>query len=89
MAHESVIPPSAGTDPGNLSQLFAVRAYQVADASAVASVDYTQLIFAGVYGYFLFGEQPTVSTVVGGLIIVAASLYIVRGESGPASTRGE
>ncbi len=71
---------------GNLSQYFAVKSYRLADASAVASVDYVQLVFAGAYGFALFGERPSVATVAGALIIVAASLYIVRREgSAPAS----
>lgn len=68
---------------GNLSQVFAVRSYRLVDVSSVASVDYFQLVFAGIYGYLLFGERLTPATALGSLIIVAASLYIVRHEGRP------
>ncbi len=70
---------------GNLSQYFMVKGFRLADASAVASIDYVQLVFAATYGFLLFGEMPSAATLLGALIIVAASLYIVRREGGSPS----
>ena len=39
--------------------------------------DYTRLIFAGIYGYFLFAEFPNINGFLGALIIVFSTLIIL------------
>ena len=66
---------------GTLSQLFAVRAWIVAEATAVAPFDYSRLLYAAILGALFFGEIPGWNTALGATIIVAATLYIARREA--------
>ncbi|MBM3542465.1 MAG: EamA/RhaT family transporter, partial [Alphaproteobacteria bacterium] len=66
---------------GTLSQLFAVRAWIVAEATAVAPFDYSRLLYAALLGALFFGEIPGWNTALGATIIVAATLYIARREA--------
>lgn len=60
---------------GALGQYAAVRAFAIGEASAIAPVDYLKLVFAIIGGALLFMEFPDVWTVVGALVIVAATGY--------------
>jgi drug/metabolite transporter (DMT)-like permease len=66
---------------GAFGQYFAMRAYRVADATAVEPVDYGRLILAAFFGVFVFGEAIDAYTVLGAAIIVASTLYITRREA--------
>jgi drug/metabolite transporter (DMT)-like permease len=50
------------------------------DASAMAPIDYTRLIFAAVIGYAVFNEIPTVWTWAGAGVVVASTLFITLRE---------
>ena len=56
-------------------------AFVRAQASAIAPLIYTQLIWATVLGFFLFGDLPGLLTLVGAAIIVGAGLYVIWRES--------
>ena len=58
-----------------------IRAFAIGEASAIAPVDYSRLVLAAVAGFLLFGSVPDGYTIIGAVIIVAASLYIVRREA--------
>jgi len=62
-------------------QFCLIKAFRLAEATVVNPVDYVRLIFSAVLGYFLFEEIPTVWTVVGAAMIVAATLYILFREA--------
>lgn len=66
---------------GSLGQYFTIRAYRVAEATAVDPVDYVRLMIAGGFGFALFGELPDVWTLVGAVIIISSTLYITRREA--------
>lgn len=66
---------------GSLGHLCYVRAFAMADASAVMPYDYTRLLFAAVIGWAAFGELPTTYTWAGAAIIVASAIYIARREA--------
>ncbi len=63
---------------GTLGQVFTVLGLRGSQATAVMPVDYTRLIFATIYGFFLFGDLPTVWTIAGAIVIAFATLYITR-----------
>jgi drug/metabolite transporter (DMT)-like permease len=50
------------------------------DASALAPLDYSRIVYAAVLGFVLFGEIPGVWSFAGMAIIVAASIYLVMTE---------
>lgn len=66
---------------GGLGQFAFVAAYARAPATVVAPFDYTTLIWAGVLGFFVFGETPSANAVMGALIIAAAGMYIFHREA--------
>lgn len=72
---------------GVASQSMIIRAYQNGEASFIAPFDYSKLLFAGLIGYFLFGEVPDHWTFAGAAIIVGATLYILQRESARGSDR--
>lgn len=58
-----------------------IRGYAIGDTTAVAPFEYSSLIFAAIAGVFIFADLPDVYTILGAMIIVGASLYIVRREA--------
>ncbi len=62
---------------GGASHLLLTESYRFAPASVVAPFDYTQLLWVFLFGYFAFGEVPTVYVLVGAGIIVLAGLYVI------------
>ena len=52
-------------------------AYRHAEASVVAPFEYTSMILGVVVGYFAFGDVATINTLVGGLIVVGAGIFII------------
>ena len=58
----------------------ATRAFVVAEPSAIMPFDYLRMLWYGGAGWLLFGEVPSGWTLIGGVIIVGSSLYIVRRE---------
>ncbi|MCZ0962973.1 DMT family transporter [Paracoccus benzoatiresistens] len=61
---------------GTLSQYLLVRAFAVAEAGVLAPFGYTGLVWAGLWGWMLFGQLPDLWTVAGAALIVAAGLYV-------------
>lgn len=57
------------------------HAFSVADISAVQTVRFLELVWAALLGFLLFGTLPTGWTVAGGIVILAATLWLARRES--------
>ena len=57
---------------GTVGQFLMVGALQIAEASAIAPVDYVRLLLALIVGFFIFSEVPDIWTWVGSGIIVTA-----------------
>ncbi|MBI1244884.1 MAG: EamA family transporter [Alphaproteobacteria bacterium] len=62
-------------------QYCSMRAYRIAEATAVEPVDYGRMVTAAIFGVFVFGERLDTYTVVGALVIAASTLYIARREA--------
>ena len=67
-----------------------MRAYATGELMAVAPIDYSRLVFAGIMGFLLFAELPDRYTLVGAAIIVGSTLYIAYRETylSPCRARG-
>lgn len=65
---------------GFVAMLFIIQAYRRAEAVVVAPMQYSQMIWATVYGALIFDESPDLFTIVGSAIIMASGLYIVLRE---------
>ncbi len=59
-----------------------IRAYTLADAAIVAPMQYSQIIWATLFGWLFFDETSDMLTFVGAGIIIASGVYIVIRESG-------
>ena len=66
---------------GMIGQNFLARAYDAAEVTVVAPVDFMRLPVAALFGFVFFAELPDIWSVLGTLIIVAASLYIAHREA--------
>jgi drug/metabolite transporter (DMT)-like permease len=66
---------------GAVGQFCQVRAYAAGELMAIAPIDYSRLIFAGIMGFLLFAELPDRYTLVGAAIIVGSTLYIAYRET--------
>ncbi len=51
-----------------------IRAYEVAEASAVQPFAYLQLVFASAIGIFVFGEALELNVAIGAAVVVCAGL---------------
>jgi drug/metabolite transporter (DMT)-like permease len=55
-------------------------AYSRAEASLLAPLDYTSMIWAVSFGYLFWGELPDRYTVAGCAVVVTAGLYVLYRE---------
>ena len=60
---------------------FLISAYNSGEAVIVAPMQYSQIIWATIYGFLLFSEIPGWPTILGSGVIIASGLYIVLRES--------
>lgn len=65
---------------GTIGQFLMVGALQIAEASAIAPVDYVRLLLALMVGFFIFGEVPDLWTWTGSAIIISAVLLNSKGD---------
>lgn len=66
---------------GTLTQACYIKGMTAGDASIMAPIDYTRLVFAIVFGYLLFSEVPNPTTLLGAGIVIAATVYITWREA--------
>jgi drug/metabolite transporter (DMT)-like permease len=57
------------------------RSFRVADITAVQSVRFLELVWAGLLGFVMFANVPGVWTVAGGLVILVSTLWLARREA--------
>lgn len=57
------------------------RSFSVADISATQSVKFLDLVWAALLGWAVFGDVPSRSTLVGGFVIFASTLWIAHRQS--------
>lgn len=77
--------PMDGTDWGLMVMMGAagaaghfllVRAFHMAEASVLAPFTYSQVVAAVLWGFLVFGDVPSVWTLVGAAMIVGSGLYV-------------
>ena len=66
---------------GSTAHYCLTRSYAAADISATQSVKFLDLVWATAIGWMAFGDQPSTSTLVGGVVICASTLWIAQRES--------
>ncbi len=65
---------------GLIGAALTISAYRQAEAVIVAPMQYSQILWATAYGWFLFHERVDTPTLIGAGIIIASGLYIVLRE---------
>lgn len=66
---------------GSLGHVLLTHAYRLADISAASGVKFLDLVWAVLLGWMVFAEVPTLFTLAGALVILAATSWIARVES--------
>jgi drug/metabolite transporter (DMT)-like permease len=66
---------------GSTGHYCLTRSFRAADISATQSARFLDLVWATAMGWLLFADVPTQSTLIGGAVICAATLWIARRES--------
>lgn len=66
---------------GSLGHYCLTRSFSVADISATQSVKFLDLIWATLIGWLMFADLPSRSTLIGGAVIFAATIWIALRES--------
>jgi drug/metabolite transporter (DMT)-like permease len=62
-------------------QYISISAYRIAEASALAPVDYVRLLYGIAAGWLIFAEIPGAMTLAGAAVIVAATLFLAHHEA--------
>ncbi|GAB2178814.1 DMT family transporter [Dongia sp. agr-C8] len=68
-------------------QLAMIRAFRFGEASMLAPIEFTGLIWATMFGYWFWADLPTVAVLVGAALIIGANLYIAHREARLAQRR--
>ena len=63
------------------AMLMMIEAYKRTEAALVAPMQYSQILWAILYGWLIFDELPGPSTAIGVALIIASGLYIVFREA--------
>ena len=66
---------------GGVGQLFLTEALRHASVAVIAPFDYTQLVWAGLIGYFVWQETPHVLTLAGALVVAGSGVYVLWRET--------
>jgi len=69
---------------GTLGALGSIAAYRIAPAVIVAPMQYSQIIWAAIYGWLFFNEGVDFYTAVGSTVIILSGIYIVLREGTPS-----
>ena len=65
---------------GTVGQLLFTESMKVADVTLVMPFDFAKLIYASLFGFFIFSEVPNFWTFVGGGVVFASSTYVAYRE---------
>ena len=65
---------------GGLANLWLTQSYKFSEVSLVSPLKYLALVFAIIFGYFIWDEIPTIKTLVGSLLVIASSFIIFKRE---------
>jgi drug/metabolite transporter (DMT)-like permease len=66
---------------GSLGHYCLTRSFRIADISSTQSVKFLDLVWASLIGWLVFADLPSQSTLLGGAVICAATVWIAMRES--------
>jgi drug/metabolite transporter (DMT)-like permease len=65
---------------GGVSNLWLSQSYKYSEVSLVTPLKYLTLVFAIIFGYFIWDEIPTIKTLIGAFLVIISTLIIFRRE---------
>ena len=65
---------------GSVAHLCMISAFNRVEASLLAPYNYTKLLWVTVFGYWFFGDIPSLDMWVGTMVIVVAGFYVIYRE---------
>ena len=65
---------------GGVANLWLSQSYKYSEVSLVTPLKYLALVFAIIFGYFIWGEVPTIKTLMGSFLVIISTLIIFRRE---------
>jgi len=65
---------------GGVANLWLSQSYKYSEVSLVTPLKYLALVFAIFFGYFIWGEIPTIKTLLGAILVIVSTLIIFRRE---------
>ncbi len=78
---------------GGFANLWLSQSYRLSEVSLVTPLKYLALIFGIIFGYTIWGEIPTIKTMLGAALVIVSSIIIFRREillkGQPSITRHE
>jgi len=57
-----------------------VEAFRLCEAALVAPFKYTSVLWAILFGYFIFRDVPELNTLVGASVVISSGIYILHRE---------
>lgn len=65
---------------GGVAQILLTQSYRYAETQVIAPFEYVSIIFGTAIGFAVFGEVPTLYTLIGASIVIAAGIFIIYRE---------
>ena len=65
---------------GGVANLWLSQSYKFSEVSLVTPLKYLALVFAIIFGYLIWGEVPTIKTLIGATLVIVSSVIIFRRE---------
>ena len=65
---------------GGVANLWLSQSYKFSEVSLVTPLKYLGLVFAIFFGYIIWGEVPSLKSLIGGLLVILSSIIIFRRE---------
>jgi drug/metabolite transporter (DMT)-like permease len=66
---------------GSVAHYCLARSFSIADISSTQSVKFLDLVWSSILGWLVFADIPSQSTLIGGLVIFASTIWIARREA--------
>jgi len=65
---------------GGAANLWLSQSYKFSEVSLVTPLKYLALVFAIIFGYFIWNEVPSIKTLIGAFLVIISSIIIFRRE---------
>ena len=71
---------------GSAAHYCLTRSFSIADISSTQSIRFLDLVWSALFGWMIFSDVPSQTTLIGGVVICASTVWIARREAGRRAT---